>query len=61
MLMVISGHIRRVSSIPMIGGRMVMLYGIVWSLALILLSLSALVMPEVVEDARGVTIGMQDT
>jgi len=37
-----------------------MRYGI-WSLALILLGLPALVMPEVVEDARGVTIGMQDT
>lgn len=60
-LMVISGHIRGMSSVPMIGGRMVMLYGIGWSLALILLGLSALVMPEIVKDARGVTVGMQDT
>lgn len=40
---------------------MMMLYGIGWSLALIFLCLSALVMPEVVEDARGVTVGVQDT
>lgn len=49
------------SPVSVIGGRMMMLYGIAWSLALILLGLPALVMPEVVEDARGVTIGMQDT
>lgn len=34
------------------------MYGIAWSLALILLGLPALVMSEVVEDARGVTISM---
>lgn len=61
MLMVISGHIGGMSPVPVIGGRMVMLYDTGWSLALILLSLPALVMPEVVEDARGVAIGMQDT
>lgn len=57
-LIVISGHIRNMSSIPVIGGRMMMLYDIAWSLALIFLGLPALVMPEVVEDARGVTVGM---
>lgn len=40
---------------------MMMRYGIGWSLALILLGLATLVMPEVVEDARRVTVGMQDT
>lgn len=59
MPMMISGHIRNMSSVPVIGGRM-MLYGIAWSFALILLGLPALVMPEIVEDARGVTVGMQD-
>lgn len=60
-LMVISGHVHSMSPVPVIGGRMMMLYGIGWSLALILLGLPALVMPEVIEDARGVTVGVQDT
>lgn len=60
-LMMISGHVRGMSPAPVIGGRMVMLYDIVWSLALILLGLPALVMPEVVEDACGVAVGMQNT
>lgn len=60
-LMVISRHIRDMSPVPVIGGRMVMLYDITWNLALILLGLAALVMPKVVEDARRMTVGMQDT
>lgn len=40
---------------------MMMLYGVARGLALILLGLAALVMPEIVKDARRVTIGMQDT
>lgn len=40
---------------------MVVLYGIARNLALILFGLPALVMPKVVEDARGVTVGMQNT
>lgn len=60
-LMMISRHIRDMSSVPVIGGRMVMLYDIGWSFALILFGLAALVMPEVVKDARRVTVGMQDT
>lgn len=60
-LMVISRHIWDMSPVPVIGGRMVMLYDITWNLALILLGLAALVMPKVVEDARRMTVGMQDT
>lgn len=60
MLMVISGHVRGVPSVSVIGGRM-MLYGVARDLALILLGLTALVMPEIVEDACRVTIGVQDT
>lgn len=61
MLMVISGHVRGVPSVSVIGGRMMMLYGVARDLALILLGLTALVMPEIVEDACRVTIGVQDT
>lgn len=40
---------------------MMVLYGVARDLALILLGLTALVMPEIVENACRMTIGMQDT
>jgi len=57
-LMVIPGHVRGMSPVPMIGRGMVMLYNVGRCFTLILLSLSALVMPEIVEDARRMTVGM---
>lgn len=38
-----------------------MLYGIIRNLALIFLGLPALIMPEIIENACRVTIGVQDT
>lgn len=61
MLMMISGQVRAVTSIPVIGGGMVMLYDIARCFTLVLLGLPALIMPEIVEDTGGVAVGVQDT
>lgn len=61
LLMVIPGHIRDVSPVPVIGRGIVMLYGGARCLTLILLGLPTLIMPEIVKDACRVTVGMQDS